>query len=379
MKLLDWMHHKFQHSSIEPFKGFINGNPCFCLSAQASLDEQDSYMKPSFGSTHGSRSLNNPKPECEKCFSDSEAEGEEGKLEEQASTVISELFHGFLTIGTLGLEPILSEPLTPTFAMAQESKTESKTELTENDLKLINYELEKFLEAETKEWCNESSGRNSQASIITLSGNPLDEDDNEDYEKMHVCPLQGYLLGSSIEQPETRKEVKKERTSLAGLFQRTKITNENKTEKNESGNMQAMKKHKPAMHLMKKILKKLHASSRSSVPSAGGDATDSTSYKNILQKVISVFHKKIHPETSIAARDFVDSDKYKLKNAPHGGYKKEDKVHLTAGTNGPTLGSMSKMGIPSHKTTLYPTNDRLHGSNLRAKEHWIKTDVDFDE
>lgn len=242
-------------------------------------------MKPSFGSTHGSRSLNNPKPECEKCFSDSEAEGEEGKLEEQASTVISELFHGFLTIGTLGLEPILSEPLTPTFAMAQESKTESKTELTENDLKLINYELEKFLEAETKEWCNESSGRNSQASIITLSGNPLDEDDNEDYEKMHVCPLQGYLLGSSIEQPETRKEVKKERTSLAGLFQRTKITNENKTEKNESGNMQAMKKHKPAMHLMKKILKKLHASSRSSVPSAGGDATDSTSYKNILHEV----------------------------------------------------------------------------------------------
>lgn len=96
---------------------------------------------------------------------------------------------------------------------------------------------------------------------------------------------------------------------------------------------------------------------------------------NAMQ-VISVFHKKIHPETSIAAREFVDSDKYKLKNAPHGGYKKEDKMHLTAGTNGPTLGSMSKMGIPSHKTTLYPTNDRLHGSNLRAKEHWIKTDVD---
>lgn len=169
--------------------------------------------------------------------------------------------------------------------MPLESITESKSELTENDLKLINYELEKFLEAETKEWCNESSGRSSHASTITLSGKQTDEAENEDYEKILVCPLQGYLFGSSIELSETRKEVKKEKVSLEELFHRTKTTNETNTEKSERGEMQAKKTHKPAMHLMKKMLKKLHASSKSSTPSGGGDAADSVSIKKKLYKV----------------------------------------------------------------------------------------------
>lgn len=83
--------------------------------------------------------------------------------------------------------------------MPLESTTENKPELKEDDLKLINYELEKFLEAEAKEWCNETSGRSSHASTITLSGKQIDEAENEDYEKPLVCPLQGYLFGSSIE------------------------------------------------------------------------------------------------------------------------------------------------------------------------------------
>lgn len=169
--------------------------------------------------------------------------------------------------------------------MPLESITESKSDLTENDLKLINYELEKFLEAETKEWCNESSGRSSHASTITLSGKQTDEAENEDYEKILVCPLQGYLFGSSIELPETRKEVKKEKVSLEELFHRTKTTNDINTEKGERGEVQAKKTHKPAMHLMKKMLKKLHASSKSSTPSGGGDATDSVSIKKKLYKV----------------------------------------------------------------------------------------------
>jgi hypothetical protein len=169
--------------------------------------------------------------------------------------------------------------------MPVESITESKSELTENDLKLINYELEKFLEAETKEWCNESSGRSSHASTITLGGKQTDEAENEDYEEILVCPLKGYLFGSSIELPETRKEVKKEKVSLAELFHRTKTTNEINKEKSERGEMQAKKTHKPAMHLMKKMLKKLHASSKSSTPLGGGDAADSVSIKKKLYKV----------------------------------------------------------------------------------------------
>ncbi|GMY13051.1 protein LAZY 1 isoform X2 [Fagus crenata] len=377
MKLLDWLHHKFRNNSIEPFKDLIIGNPCICLSAQPSIDEQDCYMKPSFGSTYKSRSLKQPKQECEKSFSDSEAKREEENLEEETSTVISELFHGFLTIGTLGLEPIMSEPATPTFSMPLESINESKTEVTENDLKLINYELEKFLEAENREWCDESSGRNSHASTITLSGKPTDVAENEDYEKILVCPLQGYLFGSSIELPETRKEIKKEKASLAELFHRTKITNEENIEKSERGEIQGKKTHKSAMHLMKKMLKKLHASSRSPIPSAGGDAADSVSTKKILHKVIRVFHKKIHPESSIAAREFVNSHKYKVKKAPSGGYNNGDQMNLGEDNDGLTLEPMSKMGIQCCKTNLNAPRDGLPDSNLSAKEHWIMTDADY--
>lgn len=45
------------------------------------------------------------------------------------------------------------------------------------------------------------------------------------------------------------------------------------------------KTHKPAMHLMKKMLKKLHASSKSSNTSVGCDAADSVSTKKIFPKV----------------------------------------------------------------------------------------------
>ncbi|GMP82365.1 hypothetical protein CsSME_00036702 [Camellia sinensis var. sinensis] len=69
-----------------------------------------------------------------------------------------------------------------------------------------------------------------------------------------MCPLQGYLLGSAIELPETKKE---HRTSLGELFQRTKMTEENSVAKCESGEKKADKKtNKSAIPLMKKILKK---------------------------------------------------------------------------------------------------------------------------
>ncbi|THG17678.1 hypothetical protein TEA_014787 [Camellia sinensis var. sinensis] len=64
-------------------------------------------------------------------------------FEEESSVAISELFHGFLTIGTLGSDPVITDPSTPTFAISVENITEKETEVTENELKLINDELEK--------------------------------------------------------------------------------------------------------------------------------------------------------------------------------------------------------------------------------------------
>ena len=143
--------------------------------------------------------------------------------------------------------------------------TDKETEVTEIDLKLINDELEKFLEAEAKdEGSIESPGRNSHVSIITLCGKQMEASDVEESGKMMVCPLQGYLFGSSIELPETRAtEVKKEKASLCELFQRAKFADEYATVKDEKGEAQAKGTNKSAMHQVKKILRKLQVSSRS--------------------------------------------------------------------------------------------------------------------
>ncbi|XP_016649040.1 PREDICTED: uncharacterized protein LOC103330395 [Prunus mume] len=274
MQFLQWVHHKFRHGSIEPLKDLSIGDPGIFLSAQPSVDDQHSYMKSSFGSSYGSTSLEPPKRDQEKSFSESEA-----NREEETSAIISELFHGFLTIGTFGSEPNINEPETPTFATTLENLTEQKTEVTQNDLKLISYELEKFLEAETKEeGVRASSARNSHASTITLNGKQMEESEDEEYwTTTVVCPLKEYLFGSSIELTDTRIEAKKEKTSLQELFDRTKMTTENCKQTSESVDIKSEHKHTSAMQFMKKIIKKLHASSKSSAPCTGGDVTDPVS------------------------------------------------------------------------------------------------------
>lgn len=180
----------------------------------------------------------------------------------------------------------MSEPETPTFKVSLDNITEDETEVTENDLKLINDELGRFLEAEAEEHgSNESSGRNSQVSTITLSGKPIQAAASvEECGKTIVCPLQGYLFGSSVELPEPIFEVKKEKASLAELFHRTKIAEENTNnnnnhmEKSGKEDTQTKQTNKPVKHLIKKILKKFHASS-------GKEETNSFSTKKKFQKV----------------------------------------------------------------------------------------------
>ncbi|CAA2960351.1 Hypothetical predicted protein [Olea europaea subsp. europaea] len=61
-----------------------------------------------------------------------------------------------------------TDPPTPSITVPCMNLTNEETEITTNDLEVINYELEKFLEAGAKEIVNDSSERSSQASIITL-------------------------------------------------------------------------------------------------------------------------------------------------------------------------------------------------------------------
>lgn len=264
--------------------GSISGNYCICLSAQSTLDYQDYDSKPNFGSRYGSKSSKHSRREYENSTSELEAEEAKESFNEETSAVISEPFHGFLTIGTLGMEPISSEPATPTFAISGENIIDEKIEVTEYDLKLINDQLEKFLEAEAEEEENiDTSGRNSYVSIVTLCDNPMEVANSEDYGKMMVCPLQGYLFGSSIEFPETIIEVKKEKASLMELFHRRETTDKSSMEKSSKVEMPAKQKHKSVKNLIKKMFKKFRASSKSPTPSDSDTAFVSTKKK--LHKV----------------------------------------------------------------------------------------------
>ncbi|KAA8548250.1 hypothetical protein F0562_004489 [Nyssa sinensis] len=257
-----------------------------------SLNDQQYYLKPSYGAARSRQ----PQDVCQRASSEVKTKREDEVFEEELSIMTSELFNGFLTIGTLGLEPIITEPSTPTFPMPFENITEKETEVTENELKLINDELEKFLEAEAKEVCNESSARSSHVSTITLGGKQTEGMDPQEYGDIVVCPLQGYLFGSSIELPETSIQVEKEITPVGQLFKRNKVACKYSKEKSEKGDKKI--KGTYSMHFMKKMLKKLSSSSRSSAASADDKTADSVSTKKKLPKVFKMFHKKIHPERS---------------------------------------------------------------------------------
>lgn len=135
---------------------------------------------------------------------------------------------------------------------------EKETEVTENELKLINDELEKVLGAEARDdvsvvssgrTSHVSAGRSSHCSTITLSGKPIENGNGG-----IVCPLQSYLFGSAVGMQETAPPVRKEqRTSLGELFQKTKQADESGTKFEKRTEKES---EKSAVHVMKKLLKK---------------------------------------------------------------------------------------------------------------------------
>ncbi|EEF49412.1 protein LAZY 1 [Ricinus communis] len=359
MRILGWMHNKLRHTSIEPFKDFTIGTYCACLSATTSRDEKISHTRPRFDSRY---------EKYENTLSEVEAKRVEENYEDETSAVMYEPFHGFLAIGTLGSKQITSEAVTPTLPVSFENIEDEKTEVTENELKLLNDELEKFLEAEAEEeGCNESLARSSYVSTITLSGIQTEEASAEDNGITAFCPLQGYLFGSSIDLPELRVESKKEKASLAEMFHRTKITEEISLEVEEKGEMHAKQAHKPVRHLIKKILQKFYASSKNPILSSSHDADTSVSTKKRLNKVLRMFHRKVHPENPIAEKVFAESNAKIKKNLHHNVdmvYQDQDSIRFLPGSK-----SMERV-------RCYKNN--LSGSNSsRNREYWIKTDADY--
>ncbi|KAI4368512.1 hypothetical protein MLD38_017062 [Melastoma candidum] len=301
MKLLGWMHRKHRQSGDEPFKDYVVGK------WQPAVDDQQSYNKPSYG----------VRPyfvqawkDTLKKISDVDSDGGEENYQDDVIAAAAELFHGFLTIGTLGSESMPTEPSTPTFPpYSVDYIAEKETEITENELKLINDELEKVLVAEAKEELGEdnSSGRTSYvstgrtshcSSTITLCGKPILET-KEEGGGCDVCPLQEYLLSSAVESRDANAvQAKESRVSLGELFQRTKLTEADSGPKPEKARRTII------MHIIRKIKKKMihGGGAAGSCTHPAGATADADSADTKLRKIIQMFHRKVHPDSPRSTR-----------------------------------------------------------------------------
>uniref|UniRef100_A0A1J3HQQ8 Protein LAZY 1 n=1 Tax=Noccaea caerulescens TaxID=107243 RepID=A0A1J3HQQ8_NOCCA len=324
MKFWGWMHHKFRENSKELVKDATTGNSHFPLDG---LKYNSGFRK--------SLNLFQESAFAEENFKDARN---------------SDFFHGFLAIGTLGIETLPDEPATPTFGMSFGDPETYDADVTENDLKLISNELEKFLEAEAKEGNNQPSGRNSDTNTIASTIEAIEGLEAEEDNQPMKFPLQEYLFASLIELPKI--EGKKERASLGELFQVTETHDEHSENKDGKKKKQTSSTHKSAKHLVKKVLKKLRPSSR--IPDSG--KTEVASTKKKFQKMAQVFNRKVHPEESI-----IDSNKTDAENS------KAD-----------STGLMPEKVNPCNETSKRWIQYELRSSHsAKNGEHWIKTDEDY--
>ncbi|XP_024990220.1 protein LAZY 1-like [Cynara cardunculus var. scolymus] len=382
MKLPDWMQHKFRQTNNEHLTEFAPRNSCACLMGKPSLDDLQYYPKSHYHAKAPSNThIDNQFRKSFACMETARADDE--RMEEESGAAVSELFHGFLAIGTLATETITTEPATPTFATAVENIMGKETEATENELKLINDELEKVLGPEGKEdRSNDSSGRNSCVNVgrsspggtITLGGRPLENNENG----AAVCPLQGYLFGSVIGLPETATAKKEHRTSLGELFQRTKMVEEVTGPKSNIGEKQKQKEtDKSAVHLMKKILKgrKLYSSSWRSTASSGG-TLDSASADKKPRKILQMFHRKVHPEGLVVAPKSENHSKHvTVGNFTNAEYKYRNQMLSEDITVFPLVDA-SKRSANCTKSNI-PHSAYCMSESDGSRECWIKSDADY--
>lgn len=268
-----------------------HGLPSKCLSGRPSLEElrSHSHHHPKTPARPSLRSLQDHRLFGEDDLCDVSPE------EDQLAAMDDVLFQGLLAIGTLG-------SATPTFgAPPQKLLPDSvdsiiaEKEPSERELKAINAELEKVLVPEPGDMMDRlSSARPSHVSHKHLPA--------------EVCPLQGYLFGSTVEMAETSEsaaEKKEHRVSLGELFMKSRVVEETAG----GGKKGEEKERSPAgMHLMvKKILKgrcsKTDTSSnRWPASSAGTRAGDPVAGETKFQKVRTLRHGPPAPLQAGAAK-----------------------------------------------------------------------------
>ncbi|XP_047312855.1 protein LAZY 1-like [Impatiens glandulifera] len=385
MKLLGWMNRKTRQNNLEPpQKEFLHG-----ISTKPSLYMQEQYLKQTFA------------PE--------KPRQQDTRLHEVENSyfIHDGSFDGFLTIGTLGLDPSSTDPPTPTFAMPPEKIREEAIDAGRVELQLVNNELIKFLEEEKKERCvemKESENMTCKRNICTMN-----KEENRD---MVTLPLQGYLFASSIDLPDTSVYMKKEKVSLRQLFEASNAACGHSTKKGREKEKNDMSSYtKP---FLKKIMNKLHSSSRSSTTYADDKpAVAPQSIKRKLSKVgyqllppgflisypwndgfqflvalmvtkrenhsfrsmfqggpcyaFRLFNRKVHPERTGEEKKTETYNKDNAKSSVH-------KFQINRTYNFPVKpmlkSKFSGLELETHKA--------LHNEDsTQNKEYWIRTDADY--
>ncbi|XP_010917537.1 protein LAZY 1 [Elaeis guineensis] len=376
MKLLGWMHRKFRQNSGDVFKDSPGGGTCNCLSGRRSLEEEHDRRRHHFN-PFPSRSLRLPA-----AVEFVEDGGGGGGGREQT---MEELFGGLLAIGTLGIGtgPIEEEEAaveeedeaaTPGFGAAAtvEAIAEKQAEATtETDLMVVSAELEKVLAAEAE-----------KAATAAAAGDRLSS-----ARPSHVsagssaCPLQGFLFGSPIEIAETAPAAggrRERRASLGELFMKSRMAEEGGGKREEAtaagGGVAVLGEGEgrstAGMHLMKKLKRR---GSRGS----GGGPVEATAAETTFQKILQIFHRKVHPENSVAAKKTARSGKKNGSDCmPHGGgndFNGSGGAVITASKS-----ICRKEGTPNFKFCLNAPSLAIGGSDSNGnREHWIKTDADY--
>ncbi|XP_073013512.1 protein LAZY 1-like [Typha latifolia] len=380
MKLLGWMHRKFRQNNGDVFKDLASGGSCNCLPGRASLEVDDEE--------HHRHRRRQSDPFVSRCLRlSSEDLLDVACAGAGDSEAVDKIFGGLLAIGTLGVDSCpmdeeyleeekeeidmdRDEAVTPRFgpiaekaaaaaaaaendlfaASADVEKVLAAEATTEEDLVVVSVELEKVLAAEAEK----VTGGDRISSARPSAGDRIS------------CPLQGFLFGSPIEMAETMGKREK-RVSLGELFMRSKIAEEEEegVDTGEGGGGGRGGEGKSTARMLKKMLKR-----RGFSGSGGGNGNNWTA-ESKFQKILKIFHRKVHPENTTATKK---ATKYKKhENEDYGPHR---------GDNGPLM-TTSKLSyrrecMPSFKCCSDPTSLALGRSDSSDnREHWIKTDADY--
>ncbi|WOL11424.1 protein LAZY 1-like [Canna indica] len=382
MKLLGWMHRKFRQNSGDGLKDFGGGGgTCNCLAGRPSLDEDLHRRRRRQYEPFKARSLR----------LDVEVLDDRDAATGGGDQAAIDLFGGLLTIGTLGIgsgpieeneeeaevedtpaaedegedKPLVveSEELVVTPAALEAIAEKEAEATTETDLMVVSAELEKVLAAEAEKGGERmSSARSSYAGAAG-------------------CPLQGFLFGSAIEAAETTATAaggarKEKRASLGELFMMSRIAEEanagGKAEEGKiaggDGGVDGETKLTADMFLMKKKMTKR----RGAKGSDGGNSSSGSTTETKFQKILQIFHRKVHPESSIMSKKSSKTGKIEKKDYVSGIGRNDP--------NGSTVFSLKgacKKGNTQNFCSNPPSYYFAGTDSNGNREHWIKTDAEY--